>query len=92
MVIGRNPLAIIGRHLVASAEIYEAMEERGVKYAIRLPANDNLLRVLFFHKRPCGPLANNLFTTGPTPTRTPQSHWKPLITRPMTPSKELSIS
>ena len=25
-------------------EIYEAMEERGVKYAIRLPANDNLLR------------------------------------------------
>ncbi len=25
-------------------EIYEALEERGVKYAIRLPANDNLLR------------------------------------------------
>src|ERR1017187_8119511 len=28
----------------AKPEIYEAMEERGVKYAIRLPANDNLLR------------------------------------------------
>jgi hypothetical protein len=25
-------------------EIYEALEERGVNYAIRLPANDNLLR------------------------------------------------
>ena len=25
-------------------EIYEALEQRGVKYAIRLPANDNLLR------------------------------------------------
>src|SRR5579863_1055777 len=25
-------------------EIYEALEERGVMYAIRLPANDNLLR------------------------------------------------
>ena len=28
----------------AKPEIYEAMEELGVKYAIRLPANDNLLR------------------------------------------------
>jgi hypothetical protein len=28
----------------AKAEIYEGLEERGVKYAIRLPANDNLLR------------------------------------------------
>jgi hypothetical protein len=28
----------------AKPEIYEALEERGVKYAIRLPANDNLLR------------------------------------------------
>ena len=28
----------------AKPEIYEAMEERGVKYAIRLPANDNLVR------------------------------------------------
>jgi len=26
----------------AKPEIYEALEERGVKYAIRLPANDNL--------------------------------------------------
>src|ERR1039458_5909895 len=28
----------------AKPEIYEALEERGVKYAIRLAANDNLLR------------------------------------------------
>jgi Transposase DDE domain group 1 len=28
----------------AKPEIYEAMEERGVSYAIRLPVNDNLLR------------------------------------------------
>jgi Transposase DDE domain group 1 len=28
----------------AKPEIYDALEERGVKYAIRLPANDNLLR------------------------------------------------
>ena len=28
----------------AKPEIYEAMEKRGVKYAIRLPANENLLR------------------------------------------------
>ena len=28
----------------AKPEIYEAMEERGVKYAIRVPTNDNLLR------------------------------------------------
>jgi Transposase DDE domain group 1 len=28
----------------AKPEIYEALEERDVKYAIRLPANDNLER------------------------------------------------
>ena len=28
----------------AKPEIYEALEERGVKYAIRLPANESLLR------------------------------------------------
>jgi hypothetical protein len=28
----------------AKPEIYETLEERGVKYAIQLPANDNLLR------------------------------------------------
>jgi hypothetical protein len=28
----------------AKPEIYEALEERGVKYAIRLPANDSLER------------------------------------------------
>ena len=26
----------------AKPEIYEALEERGVKYAIRIPANENL--------------------------------------------------
>jgi hypothetical protein len=46
----------------AKPEIYEAMEERGVKYAIRLPANDNLLRDIAellarpvgFHASPSG--------------------------------------
>lgn len=28
----------------AKPEVYEALEERGVRYAIRIPANDNLLR------------------------------------------------
>ena len=28
----------------AKPEIYEALEERGVKYAIRIPANENLQR------------------------------------------------
>ena len=28
----------------AKPEIYEALEERGVKYAIRIPANENLER------------------------------------------------
>jgi len=28
----------------AKPEIYEALEERGVKYAIRIPSNDNLER------------------------------------------------
>ena len=28
----------------AKPEIYEALEERGVKYAIRIPANDSLQR------------------------------------------------
>jgi Transposase DDE domain len=28
----------------AKLELYEALEERDVKYAIRLPANDNLQR------------------------------------------------
>jgi Transposase DDE domain group 1 len=30
----------------AKPELYEALEERAVKYAIRLPANDNLQRTL----------------------------------------------
>jgi hypothetical protein len=39
---------LIERHLADAAfakpELYEALEERNVKYAIRLPANDNLQR------------------------------------------------
>jgi len=39
----------------AKPEIYEALEERGVKYAIRIPANDNLQRdVEELRKRPVG--------------------------------------
>ena len=39
----------------AKPEIYEALEDRGgVKYAIRLPANDNLLRVEELLTRPVG--------------------------------------
>lgn len=33
-----------GRPAFAKPEIYEALEERGVKYAIRIPSNDNLER------------------------------------------------
>jgi hypothetical protein len=39
----------------AKPEIYEAPEQRGVKYAIRLPASDNLLRdILELLTRPVG--------------------------------------
>jgi hypothetical protein len=39
----------------AKPEIYEALEERGVKYAIRIPANENLRRdVEELLKRPAG--------------------------------------
>jgi len=31
-----------GRRGFAKPEIYEALEERGVKYAIRIPASENL--------------------------------------------------
>ena len=33
-----------GHPAFAKPEIYEALEERGVKYAIRIPANENLER------------------------------------------------
>jgi hypothetical protein len=37
----------------AKPELYEALEERRVKYAIRLPANDNLQRnIMELLKRP----------------------------------------
>ena len=39
----------------AKPEIYEALEERGVKYAIRIPANDNLERdIAELLRRPVG--------------------------------------
>ena len=39
----------------AKPEIYEALEERGVKYAIRIPANENLQRdIEELLKRPVG--------------------------------------
>jgi hypothetical protein len=39
----------------AKPEIYEALEERGVKYAIRIPANENLERdIAELLKRPLG--------------------------------------
>src|SRR2546428_12546701 len=39
----------------AKPEIYEALEERGVKYAVRLPANENLRRdVEELVKQPAG--------------------------------------
>jgi DDE family transposase len=39
----------------AKPEVYEALEERGVKYAIRIPANDNLQRdIEELLKRPVG--------------------------------------
>jgi hypothetical protein len=39
----------------AKPELYEALEERGVKYAIRLPANDNLQRnITELLRRPMG--------------------------------------
>ncbi len=37
-------VAFRGDAALAKAEIYQALEERGVKYAIRLPANENLER------------------------------------------------
>jgi hypothetical protein len=37
-------LTLISRELIAKAEIYEALEKRDVKYAIRIPANDSLER------------------------------------------------
>ena len=45
----------------AKPEIYEALEERGVKYAIRIPANENLQRdieeLLLFAPRTPHPLS-----------------------------------
>jgi hypothetical protein len=39
----------------AKPEIYEALEERGVRYAIRIPANDSLERnIVELLTRPAG--------------------------------------
>ena len=45
-----------GAPAFAKPEVYEAMEERGVKYAIRIPANDSLERdINGLPTRPVGP-------------------------------------
>ena len=57
----------------AKPEIYEALEERGVKYAIRLPANDNLLRDIeeLLTRRWGGPVTNPLCGTRAFSTELP---------------------
>ncbi len=40
----RKEVAFRGDAALAEPEIYQALEERGVKYAVRLPANENLER------------------------------------------------
>ncbi len=64
-----------------------ATSDKGVKVA---------LLFVFFHRRLCGPLANSLFHhrlhSKARPKVPPKSHSKPLITKPMTPFKKLSIS
>ncbi len=52
-------LALINREFIAKPEIYEALEERGVKYAIRIAANDNLERdIAGLLTRPVGRLSH----------------------------------
>ena len=49
-------MAFRGDAAFAKPEIYERLEKREVKYAIRLPANDNLQRnITEFLIRPVGP-------------------------------------
>ncbi len=48
-------VAFRGDAAFAKPEVYEALEERGTRYAIRLPANDNLERnITELLKRPAG--------------------------------------
>ena len=64
-------VAFRGDAAFAKPEIYEASEERGVKYAIRLPANENLRReVAELLVRPVG-----------RPTRKPLVRYKSLLYR-----------
>ncbi len=57
----------------AKPEIYEALEERGVKYAIRLPVNENLERnIEELLTRPVGrPARGRWCATGVFSTRRP---------------------
>src|SRR5579863_700472 len=57
----------------AKPEIYEALESRGVKYAIRIPANENLDRdVAELLRRPVGvPVTNQLCGTKAFSTKQP---------------------
>jgi hypothetical protein len=45
-VIVKKVISSVATQPFAKPELYEALEERDVKYAIRLPANDNLQRKL----------------------------------------------
>ena len=75
-------VAFRGDAAFAKPEIYEASEERGVKYAIRLPANENLRReVAELLVRPVGdPLgslwcATGAFSTGQRAGARPEGSW-----------------
>jgi len=67
----------------AKPEIYEALEERGVKYATRIPANDSLERDIAelltrpvgrpSHKRWCG---TSVFSTKPRVGRQRDGSWR----------------
>ena len=44
--VSQKDVVFRGDAAFAKPELYEALEERTVKYAIRLPANDNLQRTI----------------------------------------------
>jgi hypothetical protein len=82
------------RYDLRKMKAHDLVQRDGHHYTYRL--TDKGVKVallfLFFHKRLCGPLANSLFHHRPHGKAHPKFHWKPLITKPMTPSKKSSIS
>ena len=44
---------------IAKPEVYEALEERGVKYAIRIPADENLEQVIARLRTRSGPACSS---------------------------------